>query len=574
MATHPYLYRRTSGTYYLRITVPKYVLTMNPGSSRDIRLSLHTPYRTEAIQLACNLRSQFYRYLDSFRNQRFTLSGTSFSRFITLKLKEMITQYRRDTETMSEEFIELTSHLTDKEATHPPENSEDIESTPEAATLTTVIEQKNTRLTPKNLTEIEGNGVRFKCHLPDNPELEKELAMEAIRSAFGGGNGGGNKPSGEYSVQFVFDQYITNKVETNSEPDENTINEHIQMLKTLIKLLGPETNYAKLTFEDGEQLCKDILKLKDSRFKDQTKAKPLSPSRAKKILGKFKGVSKYARKKGYNTEDIGLDLEIRYKRGSKNKSDKVFETESLVALFSGYPYTQTPLAKERDLWDFHFWALPIYLYTGARLNEICQLRVEDIKSAIPRPKSSTDNAQPPEPIYYFDIKEAVDENGVQTHFIKNEPSVRKTPIHKALIALGFLDFVKQRRKEAGNKAMLFEGLNFDRKNKYGKKFGDWFHGGGKMKAYRDICGVTQLPKPNVHSFRHTFIQEYRDTTGIDRTVLAGIVGHDTDLQTDEYGGDTALHVLKPEIDKVDFDIDLSHLDYQKFKRYRDKKGKI
>lgn len=573
MATHPYLYRRTSGTYYLRITVPKHVLVMNPDSSRDIRLSLHTPYKAEATQLACYLRYCFHQYLDSFKNQRFTLSSTSFSRYITLQLKEIITQHYRDTEIMSEEAFEHPYVILRRPKSPSHESPSESEFPQEQPTLTTFIEKRSINIHPQSLIEIEGNGVRAKFDYPDDPAREEQLADQFLEKLMGGngGNGGGNSSPRTYPVEFVFEEYIKNKVNTNLKANPDTKKENIQMLDVLVKLLGPKTNFATLTYDDGEELCADILKLKDSRVKDQTKAKTISPGRAKKFLGKFKSVAKYAKKKGFNAENIGEDLEIIFTKPSKDNSDKVFNPESLVALFSGYPYTQVPLAKERDIWDFHFWAIPIYTYTGARLNEICQLRVEDIKSTLPRKRKGM--SETPERIHYFDIKKAFDDNGVQTHFIKNQPSIRSTPIHKDLIALGFLDFVEERRKEAGSSAMLFDGLNFDSKNKYGKKFGDWFHGGGKMKSYRDVCGIKQKPKPNVHSFRHTFINEYRNTPKIDRTVLAAIVGHDTDLQTDEYGGDTALHVLKAEMDKVEFDLDLSHLDYQKFKEYRGRRGK-
>ena len=57
------------------------------------------------------------------------------------------------------------------------------------------------------------------------------------------------------------------------------------------------------------------------------------------------------------------------------------------------------------------------------------------------------------------------------------------------------------------------------------------------------------------------------------SVLFAIVGHDSTLQTDEYGEDVVLHILKGQMDLLDYDVDLSHLNYVEFKSYQDEKGK-
>ncbi|WP_372740804.1 DUF6538 domain-containing protein [Neptunomonas sp.] len=57
MSAHaPHLFRRPSGIYYIRLTIPKPVLTKFTLSSRDIRLSLKTTDKAEASILSYLLR--------------------------------------------------------------------------------------------------------------------------------------------------------------------------------------------------------------------------------------------------------------------------------------------------------------------------------------------------------------------------------------------------------------------------------------------------------------------------------------------------------------------------------------
>ena len=574
MSTMPYLYRRTSGTFYLRFIVPTPILTENPSSTRDIRLSLLTTNRHEANSLAGLLRFHFHCLLDSFSEHRFTVSHNSFSRYISLQLKEYITRHHKDALQMPEDQPDLSKYLTETLRPTPEEDDSDHE-TP---SITTAIVKGPASLPPRNEVVIESDGITTRFNHPGNPKLEREQAFlyqQQLRVQGTGGSGGGNgghSSTPVYSVEYVFEHYIKNKLSTNLKANDDTKKEHIKMLDVLKNLLGPENNYYTFTDEDGERLCQNILNLKDARIKDQQTAKTISPTRAKKYLDKFKAISHYAKKKEFHKNDIGIDLEILFTTTSKKKGEKVFSPEHIEALLSGYPYTQTPLDKERDLWDFHYWLILVFLYTGARLNEICQLRLDDIKQTTPRKRRNSKIT--PIPIDYFDIKKAFDANGEQTHFIKNDKSIREVPVHQQLIDLGFLDFVEQRREEeTAPSAMLFKGLYFSQKNKWGKKASDWFNGGGKMKSYRDECEFEPNTQKNIHTFRHTFINEYRNTEGIDRSLLFTIVGHDSTLQTDEYGETVALDIIKSMMDLVDYDVDLSHLDYEKFKVYRDKKGK-
>ena len=91
------------------------------------------------------------------------------------------------------------------------------------------------------------------------------------------------------------------------------------------------------------------------------------------------------------------------------------------------------------------------------------------------------------PYIHINDDEALGQN------LKNAGSRRKQPLHESLIALHFLDFVKQAR--AAGQVRLFPTLKKGN-NGYGDAVGKWF---GRLKLK---YGVTDESKV-LHSLRHS-----------------------------------------------------------------------
>src|SRR5690606_30520749 len=74
----------------------------------------------------------------------------------------------------------------------------------------------------------------------------------------------------------------------------------------------------------------------------------------------------------------------------------------------------------------HKWGTMLGLFTGARLNEICQLEIADVQQEAG--------------IWFIHITD----EGDNKKSVKASASRRKVPLHSELLRLGFLDFVQER----------------------------------------------------------------------------------------------------------------------------------
>lgn len=167
-----------------------------------------------------------------------------------------------------------------------------------------------------------------------------------------------------------------------------------------------------------------------------------------------------------------------------------------------------------------YWLPLLALLTGARGNELAQLRLSDIRH-------STDK------VPYFYINELPDEDGQRRKTTKNTASQRKTPLHPRLQALGFLDYVEHLRG-LGHE-FLFPELrpqDVDGREVFGSEMTNWF------KRFREALGVIKNEEGDIvfHSFRHTVTTRLH-AAGVNDTDVADILGHEQATEA----GRTYLH---------------------------------
>jgi integrase len=152
--------------------------------------------------------------------------------------------------------------------------------------------------------------------------------------------------------------------------------------------------------------------------------------------------------------------------------------------------------------------------TGARLEELCQLRVDDFAEQ-----------QGIQCIRIDDTREG--------QKLQNASSRRVIPLHPALLDLGLLQYVASVKATGTDR--LFPELDAVR-GKLGHAPSKWF---GRFKAK---LGITD-PRKTFHSFRHTLIDDLRDA-GVQDSLIKRIAGHEDGAVTfSVYGSRSPLRAM-------------------------------
>ena len=171
----------------------------------------------------------------------------------------------------------------------------------------------------------------------------------------------------------------------------------------------------------------------------------------------------------------------------------------------------------------------IALFAGLRLQEICQLYIDDIYIK--------------DDIMVFDINEKTPDKSLKT-----ESSARLVPFHPILKRIGFLDYIEKLRKTRNKR--LWPQLNYALKFGYKRKFSRWFDPFNRKQ-------ITVDTKKVFHSLRHNFSNCMRqDVVPLD--VRESLLGHhQPELANADYS--EPLHpkkLLEEGILKIDYGIDL------------------
>lgn len=214
-----------------------------------------------------------------------------------------------------------------------------------------------------------------------------------------------------------------------------------------------------------------------------------------------------------------------------------FTASDLEMLFNSWEYVNQAFGRAS-----YFWVPLMGLFTGARLEEICQLYVKDFE-------------QTEAGVWYISIEPDEDKR------LKNKTAKRKVPIHDALIRLGLLKRVEHLKMRGFER--LFPDLKKSVKlDRYSDAFSKWF------TRFRRDTGIgigDEEGKKTFHSFRHT-LADYFKQKGFEGTpewaTLQNVIGHSSGE------GETInrySHKINPDVAyerimcNLDYGLDLSHL---------------
>ncbi|MFM2599089.1 site-specific integrase [Vibrio fortis] len=211
--------------------------------------------------------------------------------------------------------------------------------------------------------------------------------------------------------------------------------------------------------------------------------------------------------------DINPFKGMKFKKTRKDSAAKnAYSHADLQMLFSTEIHTQ-----EKYKHPHYYWLPLLGLYTGARLNELCQLYKQDIIKQ--------------DGIWVIKVD---DQHKGQR--LKNNRSRRMIPIHEKLLELGFLDYIESVQHER-----IFPALKEERDG-FATAASKWF---GRFKSKLGFERGYDF-----HSFRHTVATQLKNAEV--SPILAGeLLGHSqNNITYDRYGKTVCTKKLKKTIETV------------------------
>ncbi len=199
---------------------------------------------------------------------------------------------------------------------------------------------------------------------------------------------------------------------------------------------------------------------------------------------------------------------------SKERKRMPLTPEHMRTLFTSPLYTgfqrerREHLAGNETTRDWRFWLPLLAAFTGARLGELAQLHVADIREM--------------HGVWIIHVTE----EGEAGKSLKTAGSARIVPLHSELVKLGFLTF--HAAAAISGETRLFANLKPDARG---------FHSGVPSKffgAYLKHVGIKKDASLTIHSFRHATADAFRRAGYLDES-FGPLLGHTKSSTTGKYG---------------------------------------
>jgi integrase len=301
--------------------------------------------------------------------------------------------------------------------------------------------------------------------------------------------------------------------------------------KQLLEVIGdlPIAAVTKAVVRDYKQI---LLSYPANRYKGKRKEKTLeqlleegcvtiSLETVRNIMGRVSSFFNWLVKQGYREDNPFSGVAPRRVHSALSERSP-FTDDDLKLLFGTALYKDKVYAH-----DWQYWLPLLGLYTGARLEELCQLKVRDFKV--------TDGC------HYIDIHG----EGDTQNRVKTPSSVRKVPVHSELIKLGVLCLLNERPRAS----FLFDLRRIN--TNLGHMPSKWFGG------YKASLGLPKGTKV-FHSFRHT-LRDKLTLNGVSNEHIRELLGHEQIGETfGRYGSSIPVKVLAESLEKLHFPLDMGN----------------
>lgn len=274
--------------------------------------------------------------------------------------------------------------------------------------------------------------------------------------------------------------------------------------------------------------------------KNETIGKPtVTPKTINKYLSALGSFAGWLSANDYISEDVTKGM---YLKLDKNEKKVVpYTSEQLVTIFDSPLFTgfaadgREHKPGNMQTRDWRFWLPLMGLYTGARLGELAQLSVDDVRES--------------HGVWIFHITR----EGADPKSTKNGGSMRVVPVHSELMRFGFLEY--HAAMKADGRRKLFPEIKPDARGFYSGDPSEFYNG------YLRKIGVKINKSLNFHSFRHGMADALRRAGYIDEQ-FAMLLGHTKASTTGRYGilPEGVLSQRLKMIEAVNFPaLDLTHL---------------
>ncbi|MGN8117498.1 DUF6538 domain-containing protein [Labrys sp. 22185] len=176
----------------------------------------------------------------------------------------------------------------------------------------------------------------------------------------------------------------------------------------------------------------------------------------------------------------------------------LFSSPAFIGCLGDDKLSQNIKPGDLKIRDERFWLPLVSLFSGARLGELAQLLIDDVRIEHGR--------------HVFFITP----EGDASKTLKTKQSARIVPVHRELERLGFIAHW-QSMKDKGE-TRLFPDIERNDQNRIGGGFSRWYG------RYATAIGLKSDRTVNFHSFRHSFIDACRSADFLD-SEFAFAVGH-------------------------------------------------
>jgi len=340
---------------------------------------------------------------------------------------------------------------------------------------------------------------------------------------------------------------------------EQTVKETIETYKDVIELLGnkPIGDYTKI---DGRDYRNSLLKTPKNRkrvkrYRDKNIHELLSLDIPPKDLMSFDNQTKLISRMTsmwnflldeypeHITENVFKSNLIRKNPKKRKDRRESFTNDDIRLIFNHKTYLpaifDNPTGRDNTIQYPYFFIPILAIFTGCRLEELCQMRVSDILKV--------------KNVWVYRIREEGEYGDEETR-VKNPYSEREIPLHSVLVdTFGFVRYVKHIKK-LGHSRVFWELPK--RSDVYHKNVGRFFND----KYLKQIGLKNERRSVSFHSMRHS-IETHLTNQNVNPRFIDFLQGH----SQKGVGGNVYMKgitvdvLLKECVEKINWDVDWKKL---------------